>query len=667
MEEDVKGYLVQLSYDRDFVNLMNRLARKYPQELFEIQGISNKSLDINAFSKSFFRKSASNAAVASVSVDPNANIGEKTIAQWTHEHPKGIARINSMFLIWRYVQEIFSKKDADECVEAVMNGRIFVNDGHQFERPYCFGFDLAPLCSDGLKFFKGSMNIGAPKRADSFIALLIQATAYLSNQIAGATSFPTLFVNFDWYLQRDHGKDYIQKLKDPKHPEGYAIRNLFQNLIYSWGFPFRGAQSPFTNVSVLDRGFLNALFGLNEYGAPKYTNPDGTAPDLDSIYELQKQFYEYFDSIFGKEGVFTFPVVTLAASIDEDKNYLDPDFIDWITKVYPNKCVANIYIGQPNSFSSCCRMKNDYERMEGFVKEYQNSFGVGGISIGSTRVCGINFPAMAYKMKEEGHEDFKPYLDKYLPMVHKVLYAHRMLIEDSIERGVLPLYDTGWIDLGKQYSTVGVIGAYEFLDALGKDILTDEGSDLLVSVFQEIEERTNQFGREYKVPTNIEQIPGESMGHRLSKIDRILGRNGDYETELYSNQYVPLVCDRASIYDRIKIQGKFDQLTSGGSILHLNIDDSCDISSKQIRRMIEAAKEANCVYFAINRVFVKCEHDHVEISNNGSCPVCGGKIVNNYTRIVGFITPIQTWSPPRAREYRKRVFYSGSDRFFAKA
>lgn len=678
------GYLVRLSYEDEFVDLMSKLKSKYHPRIFEIQGLANENLDINAFSKNFFGKAASKN-VAGISVDPNSNISEMNVAQWTYEHPKGISRLNSLYLMWDYIKKCYSKEEADEVIESILNGSIFVNDGHQFERPYCFGFDLSVLCEQGLNFFKGLMPIKAPKRADSFVDLLIQATAYLSNQIAGATSYPTLFVNFDWYLKKDLGENYIDQIYDNKildNEVAYKVSNYFQKLIYSWGFPFRGSQSPFVNVSIFDKGFLNSLFGLTESGGAKYINPDGTAPDIESIYKLQKFFYEYFDSIFGVEGIFTFPVTTLAISIEETSvekdgkeviksRYIDPDFVDWVSNVYPNKCIANIYVGQPNSFSSCCRMKNDYEKMDKAHREYQNSFGVGGISIGSTRVAGLNLPRIAFELKREHPNrsnfekvDILKHVEKYLSLCRKVLVAHRVLLNNHIEVGALPLYTSGWIDIEKQYITYGIIGAYELLDILGMDVTTNRGSDYLVNVLKFIEDTTNKWSAEDKIVSNIEQIPGESISYRLANVDKELGYNVNYQVDLYSNQYVPLIKE-ASLYDRFKIQGKMDRLTSGGSILHLNIHDGAELTSGHIKKFIETARKTGTTYFAINRVFVKCENGHMAISNNGSCPICKGKIIEQYTRVVGFCVPVKSWSPiRREKDFPNRVFYQSNDRLF---
>jgi len=139
-------------------------------------------------------------------------------------------------------------------------------------------------------------------------------------------------------------------------------------------FPFRSSgQSAFVNLSVMDKGFLKSLFN-------GYVFPDGTQADLDSSLELSKCFFEYYNSINCKEGMFTFPVMTLAISVDDNNEYIDPDFVDWAAEANCEKALANIFQDKPTSFSSCCRLKNDFSKISDLG--YQNSFGVGGLSIG---------------------------------------------------------------------------------------------------------------------------------------------------------------------------------------------------------------------------------------------------------------------------------------------
>lgn len=637
-----KGWLVKQSFNNDFTHLLERLYQQYGEEIFCLQGVANKHMDIAQFSKNFFGKSSKN--VAEISVDGNANVKEKNIMQYNYENNKALMKLNSFYMLYKWVKKLFSVEDAEQAVEKVLNGELFVNDFTNFSMPYCYAFDLRELLAYGMNFFSGNMKIGAPKRSDSFIALLIQSTAYISNQIMGAASYPDFFPILDKFYRAENGEDYAARLKEDK-VLATKLRNQFQNIIYSLNFPFRGNQSAFTNLSVMDKSFMASLFD-------GYTFPDGSSPDLDSALELSKFFFEYFSEINGTEGVFTFPVMTLAISLDENNEYIDPDFVEWAACANAEKSLANVFQSTPNAFSSCCRLKNEFSKVGG--DGYQNSFGVGGLSIGSHRVAGLNMPRLAMLEKEDPE-----ILEKDLELAHKILYAHRKLIEDKIERGFLPLYTAGWIHLRKQYSTIGFLGAYEYLQNKGMGIQSEEGLKTLTGLLECVEKKISAWQEDEKAQGhiyNIEQIPGESMCVRLAELDEILGYNKK-GYQLYSNQYLPLIED-VSVYDRFRIQGEIDGLTSGGAILHLNVDDDCRLSPEQFRKIMKTAKDTGTVYFAINYAYTEFANGNYLTGRYDECPITQSPAVCQYTRVVGFITPVRSWNNVRKDfEYNKRVFY----------
>lgn len=653
-----KGYLIRQTFDNRFVHKLEELYDKYGEEIFSIMGIANRHLDIARFSENFFEKSSS---VAEVSVDGNANVKEKNIMQYNYENGKALMKLNSIYLLWRWMMECFSEEDADVALEKVISGELFINDLTNYQMPYCYAFDLRILLSEGMNFFKGNMNIKPPKRSNSFFALMIQATAYISNQIMGAASYPDFFVVLDWFYRKEFGDNYVKRLKIGRHnskegqseehvPLWYEVKNQFQNFIYSMNYPFRGNQSAFTNLSIMDRGFLKELF--KDYMIPE-GNGQFAKPDLESTLALSKVFYEYYAEINSKEGIFTFPVMTHAISIDEnDGHLLDPDFFDWSAEANHAKALANVFQSPPNAFSTCCRLKNDFSKVADVG--YQNSFGVGGLSIGSHRVAGLNLPRMAILEKDNPN-----LLEENLDILHKVLYSHRQLIKNIIDGGHLPLYPTGWINLQRQYSTIGFVGAYEYVINKGLDIRTDEGIDEVTRILSTIESKIVEWQNAEKDERNIyniEQIPAESMAVRLCEMDSVLGYNPQ-NCQLYSNQYIPLIED-SSIYDRFRIQGKIDGLTSGGAILHINVDDEKPLSVTQFKKVMELALKTGTVYFAINYAYSECESSHYSIGKHDSCPICEKEIVCQYTRVVGFITPVRSWNQVRRDwEYDRRVFY----------
>ncbi len=635
-----KSYKIKHSFDADFVKLMNRLYRKYGDEIFHIQGIANSHLDIVKYTDDFFQNSAS--AMADKTVDPNANNSDKSVLQYHHSHGKALLRLNSLHILYTALKKEYSKEIADLCVSNVVNGKIFINDLHNLVSPYCYAFDLHTLVAEGMTFYKGSMNIGSPKRSDSFIDLVLQATAYISNQITGAVAYPNFFLFLDWYYRKEFGSDYAGKMSRSNSPVKIKIRHHFQNLIYSLNWMYRGGESSFTNLSVLDIGFSMRLFS-------GYVFPNGeefSETTARSMIKLSQEFFEYFAEINLKEGMFTFPVMTLAISLNEQGNYVDRMFAEWVSRANSKKSLGNVFVSEPNSFSSCCRLQNQLDN------NYQNSFGVSGVSVGSHRVAGINFGRVqAFDVSEQ------------LDCLHKILKTHRHILKRQIDGGFLPLYTASWIHLRKQFGTVGFVGISEWAKKQSGNEL-DNMKTILSNINEQIEEwterdnATNNFsGLVYSY--NLEQIPAESMAVRLAKIDKILGYNK--HSLIYSNQYIPLT-ENVPMGLRIQFQGKLDSETSGGAILHINHKDRNPLSSKQYFTIMEACRLSGTKYFGINYVYDKCYNGHHTRSNGGNCSICGAEIAEQFTRVVGFITSTKNWNKDRREiEYPNRKFYQSKD------
>lgn len=484
----------------------------------------------------------------------------------------------------------------------------------------------------------------------------LQQLAFLSgygskktNRLIGTnkkeTKYITLYNKTIKTASKKYKVNYNGKVWCPTTEDGVVVFRKNGKLFIS-------GNSAFTNLSILDRGFLKSLFD-------GYTFYDGTEPDLESSYELSKRFYEYFNRVYLKENPFTFPVLTLACSLDENTNeYLDPEFVDWVAKEASQLAIGNVFQDIPTSFSSCCRLKNDFKGLE--QNGVQNSFGVGGLSIGSIRVAGLNLPRLALLEKEN-----PDILLEDLECLRKIHHAFRLIIDKQIEGGFLPLYTHNWIHTAKQYSTIGLIGAYEYVKNWGLDIKESEGQEKLLNVLSTIENKIKSWQATYrgqgKVYTfNVEQIPGESFAIRCAEIDKLLGYNKD-KNLLYSNQYLPLI-ENSSIYDRIKLQGIFDSKTSGGAILHLNVDDEKPVSEEQFKKLMNTNRLLKSKYFAINYCYSQDSEGNLIIGKYDVNPTNGLPIVQQYSRVVGFITPIKAWNKVRREyEFPNRVFYKNNE------
>lgn len=307
------------------------------------------------------------------------------------------------------------------------------------------------------------------------------------------------------------------------------------------------------------------------------------------------------------------------------------------------------YFTLPNGvITHNCRLRSEQK------SEYFNSFGSGSSKIGSLGVCSINLPRIA--VRSEGNEEkFFELLGYFVGVASKVNNAKRHIIKKRINNGNEPLYTLGFMDISRQYSTLGVNGAYEMLQVLGYDILTESGSEFFLKVIDFINNENKKYEKQYNTPHNVEQVPAENMSIKMVEKDKIMGY--DLGCDLYSNQFIPLITN-ADMLDRIKLQGMFDKHFSGGAICHLNIDTRID-DIEQIKHLIRTCIKKGVVYFAINYVLQQCEDGHMTVGNREFCPICGKSIENTYTRPVGFLTNVKNWhAVRREKDFPNRQFYS---------
>jgi ribonucleoside-triphosphate reductase len=629
--------LVHHSFDPRFITVIERLKKQYGEEMFNLEGIGEQALDINRYSKTFF---SDNKTAADKTIDDNSNVDDVSVVTWEKEGSKPIYKLNSLYMMWKSSMNKYGIKRANKLLEAEIAGAIRIHDLHKWCFPYCYAGSLTPLVQDGMPFYN-KIKIGAVQHFDSFIDLSLQYICYMSNQIAGAAALPNFFIYADYFIRKDDGEEWYNDEKVLAR-----VRQRFQSFIYSVNFNWRSNQSPFTNLSIFDIHWLNALFA-------DHVNPDFSGPDFDNVDRLQRIFVEEMVKNL-KDNPFTFPVMTAAMLYDEENGVIkDEEFFDWISEVSCDTGLFNFYVDSDTaSLSSCCRLRNNLQEAS---REYTNSFGVGGLDVGSHRVVTINLPQIAHL--SEDWESFTRLLEYRVNMTHDILDVHRDTMQTLIDTGRLPLYKYKFMFLNKQFSTVGFIGMYEALEIMGFDITDKKGYERAHGVLDIInhmnEKRAQSTGHLY----NLEQIPGESAAYGFARKDSLQFEDASYE--IYSNQYIPLVKE-VDIADRIVAQGRFDKSVGGGSILHINVDEP--ITKKQIKKLIKFTAKKGVVYFAINLSLSRCTScGKVYIGRLDKSP-CHNADIDRFIRVVGYLTPVKTWSEARRTEYKDRQMY-GSDVF----
>lgn len=621
---------INFSYDKEFEELIINLKRNYGEEIFEIEGIGSQ-LDLCRFSQNFYKAKVT----ADASVDANANVEDMSVIAYENESGKPLKRFNSLYLIWKYLKQYYGLQVANRIIEQQISGDYYINDLSGVQQAYCFNFTAMDVCEKGLPFVT-KVKSEPPKHLSSFLGQMIHFSVYASNSILGACGLADLLIVSSWYV------DKLFK-ENPTLPPEYLwkqVKQELQSFVYSCNQPFRGGiQSGFYNVSVYDDVFLDQL-------CSEYFFPDGSFANKATIKKIQEIYIDLMNETL-RTCAITFPVTTACFAVDGNNNILDREFVKFIADKNREFAFINIYSGKTSVLSSCCRLRSDR------ANEYFNQFGAGGTKIGSLGVVTINLPRIG-AVADGNKQDFFKILDGMCWDAIRINATKRNIIKKRIENGNQPLYTLGFMDINKQYSTIGVNGINEAVEFMGYDILTEEGQNFVVEILNFINAINDKATTKYKAPHNMEQTPSETSAVKVAKKDNILRVQNKYK--IYSNQFIPLTTN-ADILDRIKLQGMFDSKMSGGSICHLSVDTRID-DAKQIEDLIVSCAKQGVVYWAINYNLQQCEAGHMSVGRKDTCEVCGQPIVTNYTRVVGFITATKNWNKTRRElDYPNRQFY----------
>lgn len=287
-----------------------------------------------------------------------------------------------------------------------------------------------------------------------------------------------------------------------------------------------------------------------------------------------------------------------------------------------------------------------------------NSIGGSALEVGSVKVNTINLARLSY---ENDKDHYLEALKEKTILCLKALDCIRHIIERNVEKGLLPNYSLGILNMRSQYNTIGIIGIYETLDKYGfvtKDKFgytkyTDEGVEFAKSILKTIHDVKDEFGADKDYMINIEQIPGERAACILMEKDKIFFPNEKYELPLYGNQWIPLGV-KTSIDEKIRLSAILDEACSGGSISHINLDAPFkDVDTAW--EVLNKVADAGVTYFAFNLRISACESNHGFYGD--VCPVCGKPKVTTYQRIVGFLTPERTYSKERKEEFKLRDWF----------
>ena len=631
---------VNYKFNKDFERAIDNLRDKYGEDFEILNGVHNSQLNFSDFIDAFVDKN-----VADVSIDSNANASNKDVASLRSEKGKSVDKLIVANKIFYEIKKKYGLKTAKEWLETEWVGGFYLHDFPTTSFfPYCYAYDLTRLAKDGLFFLKNNYNNQPPKHLTTFIDDVIEFISFMSNRSSGAVGIPNILVWTYYFWKKDCENGFIIKDKD------YYLRQCFQKLIYRLNQPFmRIDQSAFVNVSIFDREYYEALFGGLEF-------PDGTfAIDYtDEFIEHQKVFMEVVSAI-RQENMFTFPVLTYSL-LYKDGKFVDEDFARWCSDHNCKWNDSNFFVsGDVTTLSNCCRLLSDTSKLKGFI----NSIGGTALSIGSVKVNTINLVHICYELEDEMTErKYLNLLKKRTTLCCKVLDRVRHIIQRNIEKGLLPNYCDGGVEMDKQYCTIGILGLYEVMDKFGyietdefgNKFYTDKGIEFADKIFNILNETKDSFTTEYSF--NIESVPAERAGVNLCAKDNMLF--DVHDDFIYSNQWIPLT-EKCTINEKIRTSAILDNKCSGGAIAHINIDNNFP-NKDMAWDMLNYIASQGVIYFCYNTKINVCNNHHGFVGTD-VCPECGEHTIDTYQRVVGFLTPSKSYSKERIKEFTARQWY----------
>lgn len=629
-------------------------------------------------------KSSDNAATSSEE-DSNANVSTKNVANLNGETYKNLNRRLQRMWMRNKLKEMFPEV-AEQYEKDLENHIIYTHDESSFSVPtnYCEAVSLYPLLLHGTSTMDG-LRTTPPKNLNSFCGQLVNLTFLLAAQCKGAVAFGEFFNFFDYFCVKEWGENWDRCLDDftttdtcvkQRTVEG-AILQAFQQIVFSWNQPAgnRSFQSPFINISYYDSNYWKALF-------EDFSFPDGTKPEWRRVDLLQKMFMKWFNAT-RKKTLMAFPVETMALLTD-GKDVIDKDYKDFTAEMWHEGHSFFLYLSDsPDSLSSCCRLRNQIEK-----NEFSFTNGLTGVRTGSCNVITLNLNRIVqdwarnvttYRwrgentekieshneniVKAQWHKDnaqlsesLKEYFTNILERIYKYHIAYKTMLYDLEEKGMLTASTAGYISMKDLFSTIGINGLNEAAEFLEIECSDNPEYKKFVKFITSIISEENKKHSTKSFKFNQEFVPAEQLGSRNYNWDKADGYKVPSDRVLYNSYFYLADNPDTSVLEKLRLHGKeYTETLDGGVGCHIGLSDH--LSKEQYLYLIDYAIKVGCSYFTFNIPNSECKDcGNIEKVPIEECPVCGSKNISQWTRIIGYLRPIENFDKYRQIEAKRRVY-----------
>lgn len=648
--EDIQDQIEELLMDLGY----HDVAKKYILYRKEREDIRNHATRDIKFIHNFVKSDNT----ANATIDDNSNVGTKGIGVLNAE----IHKVDNKLTNTEWWESFVKKRDPNFNIKVMRNDFktiLYPHDSSsQVGEPYCMAASMYPFLLSGLEKLGGKSAV--PKNLDSFCGIYVNLNFALASEIKGAVATPEFLMYMDYFCRKEWGNNYYLK-PSVKITTDYCIKQktissqidqYFQQVTYSINqiAGARGMQSPFTNFSFFDKYFFEGMFG-------EFVFPDGTKPEWNSTNWLQRRYLHWLNQERLK-CILTFPVCSYACLTDKEGNFKDLDTFHFICSEYAQGNSFFTYLSRSvDSLSSCCRLQNAIQE-----NTFNTTNGQIGVMTGSKNVItldlnriiqdwqhtwsdykdhiDVNTNRCCFPVDWITHKDFqegiKKYIENILERVYLYQYAYNDLMHWCKDHHLYAAYDAGFINLDKQYLTIGINGLNQAAEYLGMECNNNIYYKTFCRlIFSTIKEQ-NKKHKTKTAQFNTEQVPAESASVKLYNRDKADGYWIPTDTNLYASYIFKPNDTHISILDKIILHSSefaADEL-DGGSACHLNLSEH--LSQKQYEYLLKFMAKVGCKYATFNIPNCECEECHFIAKQPFSkCPKCGSTHVSLWDRIIG--------------------------------
>ena len=521
---------------------------------------------------------------------------------------------------------------------AHVNGDIHIHDLNIIS-VYCVGWDLKDLLTEGFTGARGKVESAPAKHFRTALGQIVNFMYTMQGEAAGAQAFS----NFDTLLApfiRYDNLDYSQ------------VKQAIQEFVFNMNVPTRvGFQTPFTNIT-MDLTVPSYYADQSVIVGGEYQ--EATYKEFQKEMDmLNKAFFEVMMAGDNSGRVFTFPIPTYNITKDFDWDNKNIEGLWEMSAKYGIPYFSNFInsdMSPEDARSMCCRLRIDNRELE-----YRGGglFGSNPLT-GSVGVVTINLPKIAELSKTKA--EFMEKLAQRMELAKESLEIKRKLLEDLTDKNLYPYTKFYLRDIKSRFgvywknhfSTIGLIGMNEAcLNLLDKGIGSVEGKQFALDVMDFMRERIVEFQKETGNNYNLEATPGEGTSYRLAKLDK-------QKYSYYTNSTQLPVNYTDDIFEVLDHQDDLQTKYTGGTVVHIYAGERIQSTETMKNLVKKICNGYRLPYFTFSPTFSTCPNHGYIAGEHFKCPECGADC-EVYSRVVGYIRPVQQWNKGKKKEFQDRT------------